>query len=121
MSSIASRISAIALGFAAVASQPVIAGPVFLTGHDPDFHAQDSVHAAYPEKDAWFTECSGGAWAPVFGDTFDRYPPRQKKGGNPTIPAIRLLHKAEHMHASHRFTRRDATRNGRRRYRVRCR
>lgn len=45
MSSIASRISAIALAFAAAASQPVIAGPVFLTGHDPDFHAQDSVQA----------------------------------------------------------------------------
>jgi glucosylceramidase len=26
------------------------------------------VHAAYPAKDAYFTECSGGAWAPVFGD-----------------------------------------------------
>jgi glucosylceramidase len=29
---------------------------------------QESVHAAYPSKDAYFTECSGGAWATVFGD-----------------------------------------------------
>jgi glucosylceramidase len=29
---------------------------------------QETVHAAYPSKDAYFTECSGGAWAPVFGD-----------------------------------------------------
>jgi glucosylceramidase len=29
---------------------------------------QETVHAAYPSKDAYFTECSGGAWATVFGD-----------------------------------------------------
>jgi glucosylceramidase len=29
---------------------------------------QDDVHAAYPDKDTYFTECSGGAWAPVFAD-----------------------------------------------------
>lgn len=29
---------------------------------------QESVHAAYPSKDAYFTECSGGGWATVFGD-----------------------------------------------------
>jgi glucosylceramidase len=33
-----------------------------------DVGAQDSVHAAYPAKDAYFTECSGGGWAPVFAD-----------------------------------------------------
>jgi glucosylceramidase len=26
------------------------------------------VHDAHPDKDTWFTECSGGAWAPNFGD-----------------------------------------------------
>ncbi|HEY1090303.1 MAG TPA: glycoside hydrolase family 30 beta sandwich domain-containing protein [Burkholderiaceae bacterium] len=26
--------------------------------------AQSVVHAAHPDKDTWFTECSGGAWAP---------------------------------------------------------
>jgi glucosylceramidase len=30
--------------------------------------AQATVHAAYPTKDAFFTECSGGAWAPSFAD-----------------------------------------------------
>jgi glucosylceramidase len=30
--------------------------------------AQDAVHSAYPTKDVYFTECSGGAWAPVFAD-----------------------------------------------------
>jgi glucosylceramidase len=30
--------------------------------------AQENVHAAYPSKDAYFTECSGGGWATVFGD-----------------------------------------------------
>ena len=29
---------------------------------------QENVHAAYPSKDAYFTECSGGGWATVFGD-----------------------------------------------------
>jgi glucosylceramidase len=33
-----------------------------------DVGAQETVHAAYPTKDAYFTECSGGAWAPVFAD-----------------------------------------------------
>lgn len=30
--------------------------------------AQDTVHAAYPSKDMYFTECSGGDWASVFAD-----------------------------------------------------
>jgi glucosylceramidase len=33
-----------------------------------DVGVQETVHAAYPDKDAYFTECSGGAWAPVFAD-----------------------------------------------------
>lgn len=35
-----------------------------------DVAAQETVHAAYPDKDAYFTECSGGAWAPVWADNF---------------------------------------------------
>ena len=35
-----------------------------------DVAAQERVHAAYPDKDAYFTECSGGAWAPVWADNF---------------------------------------------------
>ena len=30
--------------------------------------AQGPVHDAYPDKDAYFTECSGGDWAPKFTD-----------------------------------------------------
>jgi glucosylceramidase len=30
-----------------------------------DVSAQDQVHAAFPDKDAWLTECSGGDWEPV--------------------------------------------------------
>jgi glucosylceramidase len=33
-----------------------------------DVGVQENVHAAYPSKDAYFTECSGGGWATVFGD-----------------------------------------------------
>ncbi len=33
-----------------------------------DVGVQDTVHAAYPSKDAYFTECSGGGWAPVWAD-----------------------------------------------------
>jgi glucosylceramidase len=33
-----------------------------------DVSAQQNVHEAYPTKDAYFTECSGGGWATVFGD-----------------------------------------------------
>ena len=31
--------------------------------------AQATVHDAYPDKDAYFTECSGGEWSPNFGET----------------------------------------------------
>jgi glucosylceramidase len=34
-----------------------------------DVPAQTPVHRAYPDKDAWETECSGGEWAPKFGET----------------------------------------------------
>ena len=33
-----------------------------------DVAAQSAVHDAYPDKDAYFTECSGGDWAPNFAD-----------------------------------------------------
>jgi glucosylceramidase len=36
-----------------------------------DVAAQGPVHDAYPDKDAYFTECSGGEWAPKFDETFD--------------------------------------------------
>lgn len=33
-----------------------------------DVSAQGTVHDQYPAKDTYFTECSGGAWAPNFAD-----------------------------------------------------
>lgn len=33
-----------------------------------DVSAQSKVHDAYPGKDVYFTECSGGSWAPSFAD-----------------------------------------------------
>ncbi|HWU48326.1 MAG TPA: glycoside hydrolase family 30 beta sandwich domain-containing protein [Asticcacaulis sp.] len=36
-----------------------------------DVGAQGPVHDAYPDKDAYFTECSGGDWAPKFDESFD--------------------------------------------------
>ncbi|MGQ0641219.1 MAG: glycoside hydrolase family 30 protein [Gemmatimonadaceae bacterium] len=33
-----------------------------------DVSAQNKVHDAYPDKDTYFTECSGGEWAPRFAD-----------------------------------------------------
>ncbi len=39
--------------------------------YEGDVPAQSPVHDAYPDKDAWQTECSGGEWAPKFGETLD--------------------------------------------------
>ena len=33
-----------------------------------DVSAQSTVHNRYPDKDTWFSECSGGEWAPKFED-----------------------------------------------------
>ena len=33
-----------------------------------DVGVQETVHLAHPDKHVYFTECSGGAWAPVFAD-----------------------------------------------------
>jgi glucosylceramidase len=40
--------------------------------YEGEFPAQSRVHDAFPEKDAWMTECSGGGWIPelaTFGGT----------------------------------------------------
>jgi glucosylceramidase len=56
----------------AVLSDPVarshIAGVAWHC-YEGDVPAQTPVHDAYPDKDAWQTECSGGEWAPRFGET----------------------------------------------------
>lgn len=33
-----------------------------------DVSAQQTVHDQHPDKETWFTECSGGAWAPSWSD-----------------------------------------------------
>jgi glucosylceramidase len=38
-----------------------------------DVAAQTPVHDAYPEKDVYFTECSGGQWAPNWADNLVWY------------------------------------------------
>ena len=38
-----------------------------------DVGAQAPVHDAYPDKDTYFTECSGGGWATNFGDNLVYY------------------------------------------------
>jgi glucosylceramidase len=37
--------------------------------YEGDVPAQSQVHDAFPDKDVWFTECSGGEWQPKFGET----------------------------------------------------
>lgn len=37
--------------------------------YEGDVPAQSQVREAFPDKDVWFTECSGGEWAPEFGKT----------------------------------------------------
>ncbi len=48
-------------------ARPFIAGVAWHC-YAGDVSAQSLVHAAHPDKDTYFTECSGGAWAPNFGD-----------------------------------------------------
>lgn len=56
----------------------VLADPIareFVSGvawhcYGGDVSAQTTVRDAYPDKGVFFTECSGGEWAPEFGDSF---------------------------------------------------
>lgn len=34
-----------------------------------DVKVQSELHDRYPDKDTWFTECSGGGWAPKWADS----------------------------------------------------
>ena len=36
--------------------------------YEGDVAAQGPVHDAYPDKDAWVTECSGGEWSPKYAE-----------------------------------------------------
>ncbi len=48
-------------------AQPAIAGVAWHC-YAGDVGAQTTVHNAYPAKESYLTECSGGAWAPVWAD-----------------------------------------------------
>jgi glucosylceramidase len=48
-------------------ARPYIAGIAWHC-YGGDVSAQSQVHDAYPDKDTYFTECSGGRWAPNFGE-----------------------------------------------------
>jgi glucosylceramidase len=55
----------------------VLADPVarrFIAGvawhcYEGEVSAQSKVRDAYPDKEVWFTECSGGEWSPKFDET----------------------------------------------------
>ncbi len=49
------------------AARPFVAGVAWHC-YGGDVSAQSTVHDAYPDKDAYFTECAGGEWAPDWGD-----------------------------------------------------
>lgn len=36
-----------------------------------DHRVMAALHDAHPDKETWFTECSGGEWAPNWGDSLD--------------------------------------------------
>ena len=48
-------------------ARPYVAGVAWHC-YAGDVAAQSRVHDAYPDKEVFFTECSGGEWAPVWGD-----------------------------------------------------
>jgi glucosylceramidase len=41
--------------------------------YEGDVKVQAQVHDAYPGKDTWFTECSGGQWATKFADNLQYF------------------------------------------------
>ncbi|MBL8698075.1 MAG: hypothetical protein JNK67_06870 [Alphaproteobacteria bacterium] len=61
--------AAVTFGAAGFGAGSALAGPVFLTGHDPDFHAQDSVHAQH---------LLSNGLSFVTGGTFDDAAPAKK-------------------------------------------
>jgi glucosylceramidase len=49
--------------------------------YEGDVPAQSRVHDAFPDKDAWFTECSGGEWEPKFAGTLGWFTDKLIIGG----------------------------------------
>jgi O-glycosyl hydrolase len=54
------------------AARPFVAGTAF-HAYAGNVSAQTTVHNAYPDKDIYFTEITGGDWAPNFGDNLVWY------------------------------------------------
>jgi glucosylceramidase len=54
------------------AARPYVAGIAWHC-YAGDISAQLSVHQQYPDKETYFTECSGGDWAPVWADNLKWY------------------------------------------------
>lgn len=50
-------------------ANPYVAGVAWHC-YGGDVSAQSVVHNAYPDKETYFTECSGGEWAPAFAENF---------------------------------------------------
>lgn len=50
-------------------ANPYVAGVAWHC-YGGDVSAQSTVHNAYPDKETYFTECSGGEWASAFGENF---------------------------------------------------
>jgi glucosylceramidase len=53
-------------------ARPYVAGVAWHC-YPGDISAQLYVHQQYPDKDTYFTECSGGDWAPVWADNLKWY------------------------------------------------
>ena len=49
------------------AARPYVAGVAWHC-YGGNVSSQNVVHDAYPDKETYFTECSGGNWSPVFGE-----------------------------------------------------
>jgi len=50
-------------------ANPYVAGVAWHC-YGGDVSAQTTVHTTYPNKETYFTECSGGEWASAFGENF---------------------------------------------------
>jgi glucosylceramidase len=53
-------------------ARPYVAGVAWHC-YGGDISAESVVHDNYPDKDTYFTECSGGQWAPVWADNLKWY------------------------------------------------
>jgi glucosylceramidase len=64
------RMESPAFALSDATANPYIAGVAWHC-YGGDVSAQSRVHDAFPAKDAWFTECSGGEWTGSWAQSFD--------------------------------------------------